>query len=96
MKALSRLSILVALLCAATMAAAAGPDRPNGVQASDWVPISARLGIVLVHSKNAPVTGAPQALLLRPPANGYFMVKGADGWSRLVIVEPPKGPGEAG
>ena len=96
MKALSRLSILVALVCAATMAAADGPDRPNGVQASDWVPISARLGIVLVHSKNAPVAGAPQALLLRPPANGYFMVKRGGRWVRLVVIEPLKGPGDAG
>jgi len=35
-------------------------------------------------------------LLLRPPVSGYFMVKGASGWTRLVIVEPVKGPADVG
>jgi hypothetical protein len=95
MKSFSRLTVLALLLCAMRLAAAAAPDRPKGVDIKDWVPISDRLGIVLVHHQPAAAAGG-QALLLRPPTNGYFMVKGADGWSRLVIVEPPKGPGEAG
>lgn len=37
-----------------------------------------------------------QALLLKPPVGGYFMVKGANGWTRLVVFEPVKGPGDAG
>jgi hypothetical protein len=39
---------------------------------------------------------AGQALLLKPPVGGYFMVKGATGWTRLVVFEPIKGPGDAG
>jgi hypothetical protein len=36
------------------------------------------------------------ALLLKPPVGGYFMVRGAAGWTRLVVMEPMKGPGDAG
>ncbi|HWL63874.1 MAG TPA: hypothetical protein VNQ32_13845 [Steroidobacteraceae bacterium] len=97
------------------------PDRPAGVSARDWIPISDSFGIVLAQTP-APVTGSGSAmeslkgpdgvillprggavdmrpsntLLLRPPVSGYFMVKGADGWTRLVVVEPVKGPGDAG
>ena len=97
------------------------PDRPAGVAARDWIPVSDSFGIVLAHTA-APVTGSGNAmealegpdgmillprggsadmrpsnmLLLRPPVGGYFMVKGADGWTRLVVVEPVKGPGDAG
>lgn len=35
-------------------------------------------------------------LLLKPPVGGYFMVKGARGWTRLIVVEPAKGPADAG
>lgn len=42
------------------------------------------------------VAPSGQALFLKPPVGGYFMVKGAGGWSRLVIYEPVKGPGDAG
>lgn len=97
------------------------PDRPSGVAARDWIPISDSFGIVLVQTA-APVTGSGNAmealegpdgvillprggsvdlrpsnmLLLRPPVGGYFMVKGAGGWTRLIVVEPVKGPGDAG
>ncbi len=37
-----------------------------------------------------------QVLLLKPPVGGYFMVKGAGGWTRLVVIEPLKGPGDVG
>ncbi len=103
---------------------AAPPDKPAGVAAENWVPVSDRLGIVLVESSGpmvAPqgismagpdgklvegssmVTSGPgfavlagQVLLLKPPVGGYFMVKGAGGWTRLVVFEPLKGPGEIG
>jgi hypothetical protein len=39
---------------------------------------------------------AGQVLLLKPPVGGYFMVKGAGGWTRLVVFEPLKGPGDIG
>lgn len=97
------------------------PDRPAGVPASEWIPITDSFGIVLLPPQ-APVTGSGDALeklegpngiiqgsrdrvlssapsnmlLLRPPVGGYFMVKRGDGWSRLIVVEPVKGPGDAG
>jgi hypothetical protein len=97
------------------------PDRPAGVSASEWIPITDSFGIVLLPPQ-APVTGSGDAieklegqggvilqprggnvyvppsnmLLLRPPLGGYFMVKRGDGWSRLIVVEPVKGPGDAG
>lgn len=97
------------------------PDRPAGVSASEWIPITDTFGIVMMPPQ-APVTGSGDAiarlegpngaivqrqggglsmpsssmLLLRPPVGGYFMVKRADGWSRLIVVEPVKGPGDAG
>src|SRR5262245_40264231 len=84
------------------------PDRPAGVSARDWVSVSPRLGIVLVSSE-APMVGrvdpdtkvtqlppGGMPLLLKPPAGGYFMVKGASGWSRLIVIEPLKGPADAG
>jgi len=75
-----------------------GPDRPSGVAAKDWIQVSERVGIVLAHqtAPTPPIRGDASALLLRPPANGYLMVKGSSGWTRLVIVEPTKGPGDAG
>lgn len=73
------------------------PDRPAGVIAANWVPVSERLGIVLVRSDAPPsVKPGGQPLLLTPPVGGYFMVKNAAGWIRLVIVEPTKGPGDVG
>ena len=89
---------LVALMMSlpASAFAADVPDRPAGVDAQHWVPISGRLGLVLVQRQAGPVAGGAQPLLLGPPVNGFFMVKGAAGWSRLVIVEPAMGPGGAG
>jgi hypothetical protein len=70
------------------------PDRPAGVSAKEWVSISNSLGIVLV-SYGSPITpsGMP---LLKPPVGGYFMVKGVGGWTRLVVIEPTKGPADVG
>jgi hypothetical protein len=89
--------MLVALVLAGSVAsiAAAADDRPAGVAAADWIPINERVGIVLVHANNQPVAPG-QALLLKPTVAGYYMLKGAAGWSRLVIVEPMKGPADAG
>lgn len=98
---------LAALLCSVSMvcAAAEPPARPAGVTAENWIAVSDRLGIVLVAAEaNVPVvprdsrTGAQSVgpLLLKPPVGGYFMVKGADGWKRLVVVDPIKGPADAG
>jgi len=100
------IAVIFAASCVATSQEA--PDRPAGVSAKDWVPVSPRLGIVLVNSE-APTVGrvdpdtkltqmppGGMPLLLKPPAGGYFMIKGASGWSRLVVIEPLKGPADAG
>lgn len=97
------------------------PDRPAGVSAREWIPITDSFGIVLMQT-HTPVTGSGDELekiegpngaivqprgvslstppstmlLLRPPVGGYFMVKSAGGWTRLIVVEPVKGPGDAG
>jgi hypothetical protein len=43
------------------------------------------------------MTTDPQALLLAPPAEGYFMVHtGNNTWQRLTIKDPLKGPGSSG
>jgi hypothetical protein len=126
MKRLAPLAIATLLLASSWVVLSADPpDRPAGVAAASWVPVSDRLGIVL-EEPAAPMTGARdvvevregslrgrtvkldpdggsrfaaptgQALFLKPPVGGYFMVKGAGGWTRLVIYEPVKGPGDAG
>jgi hypothetical protein len=71
-------------------------DRPAGIAAADWMPVSKHLGIVLLH-REAPAAGSShQALLLTPPVDGYFMIRVVDGWTRLVIIEPRKGPADIG
>jgi hypothetical protein len=48
-------------------------------------------------NQGRPLPYPPQlGALLSPPANGYFMVKRGNRWVRLVVVEPFKGPGDAG
>ena len=76
---------------------AASTDRPTGVAAQDWIPVSDKLGFVVVPPDvRAVVTPDKQPLLLTPAAAGYFMARTEHGWQRLVIVEPLKGPGAAG
>ena len=74
------------------------PDRPEGVAAGAWIPLNARLGFVVATepSHRAIPNVAAQPLLLAQPVAGYFMVKGATGWSRVVMADPVKGPGGAG
>lgn len=117
MKMLATVGALV-LISAVIVVHAVGadaPNRPPGVSASEWAPVSDTLGIVLVQqnfgagdsaltrpadpgdAQGRPLPIAPQlGLFLSPPANGYFMVKRGDRWVRLVVVEPFKGPGDAG
>ncbi|MEO6185651.1 MAG: hypothetical protein ABIP38_04725 [Steroidobacteraceae bacterium] len=109
---MKRLIISAAIAAIATLSyvatSADGADRPAGVSAKEWVSISPALGIVLIPN-GAPTVGrvdpstkqmqsppGGMPLLLKPPVNGYFMVKGASGWSRLVVVEPIKGPADVG
>jgi hypothetical protein len=71
-------------------------DRPPGVSAGDWSPVSDSMGIVLGHHQQGVAIGTRQELLLTPPVEGYLMVKQRGVWSRLVLVDPVKGPGPAG
>jgi len=101
MKALSTFLLLGLLVVGAACAIAQRtPDRPPGVNADSWVPINENLGIVLVSSSDnqggPPVAIPSQPLLLGVPSNGYFMVRRANRWVRLVVVEPFRGPGDAG
>ena len=98
MKRIACLPIVALLLTlSVAISAADAPDRPPGVAAASWVPVSERLGIVLVNrASSVPIAANDKVLLLKPPVGGYFMVKGAAGWTRLVIVEPPKGPADVG
>ena len=83
-------------------------DRPVGVSANEWISISESLGIVLAPSPDIligrvnpdtkmlemPPGGMPT--LLKQPVGGYFMVKTGSGWTRLVVIEPVKGPADVG
>jgi hypothetical protein len=110
---MNQLIVGVAVAAVAAMSyvatSADAPDRPAGVSAKEWVPISASMGIVLVSREPTAIVGrvdpdtktmqlppSGMPLLLKPPAEGYFMVKGAGGWTRLVVIEPLKGPADVG
>ena len=101
--------VLLSLCLPCASMAADAPARPPGVDVKDWVPISDRLGLVLVQGSgpaadnfnptqpmDRSVPPGNRPLLLRPPVNGYFMVKGAEGWTRLIVIEPVKGPADVG
>jgi len=98
MKAFVASLVLFATAVGLSSALGAGaPDRPPGVAAEDWVPMGARVGLVIVRSDSSSVGAADRTgLFVQPPVQGYFMVKGRDRWSRLVVIEPLKGPGPAG
>lgn len=69
------------------------PGRPPGVSATGWIAITDKLGFVVVSRSNTPeVPTAGQGSMLTRPVEGYFMVKGAMGWRRVVLVEPPTDP----
>jgi hypothetical protein len=74
------------------------PDRPAGVDAGHWIPVSDKMGFVVTTPSipGAIVTTDRQPLVLMPPAEGYFMVHTGNTWQRLVIQDPLKGPGTSG
>ena len=102
MKARILLALIVVAAATAIPLAFAQDEttRPPNVASEAWVPITDRLGTVLMApagSTGPPIISNRGALLLTPPAGGYFMVKDAGGeWRRLVIVEPLRGAGSAG
>lgn len=98
MRALVALTAVIAVTFILSRAIGANaPDRPPGVAATQWAPISESLGVVMApEQQRKPIAVSPNALLLMPPAEGYFMVKQGNTWRRLILVEPVKGPGPAG
>jgi hypothetical protein len=87
---------VVSLTGAAVVSGQTAPNRPQGVSATQWIPISDRLGFVVLPSASiGAVAGSadPDVLLVKPPVEGYFMVKDKGGWSRVAITEPVFGPG---
>lgn len=87
---------VIVLAMGAALAADDESDRPQGVAASEWVPVSERLGLVVVAVPRQVNARPVQGLYLLPPINGYFMLKAGGRWTRLNLVVPPKGPGAAG
>lgn len=99
MKAITAaLAILASVLTIHFANGAPPPDRPAGVDAQHWIPVSDKMGLVVTTPgvPGAIVTTDRQPLLLMPPAEGYFMVHTGDAWQRLVIQDPLKGPGTSG
>ena len=89
--------VLAATFTAHAALSADAHDRPAGVEAQDWLPISERLGFVVVAEKGAHVvSGSRQVLLadpervsaeLMPPKKGYFVIKTNAGWQRVVVSD---------
>ena len=91
------MAVLVLTAAGLSHLGAATSDRPSGVAERNWIPVSNRFGFVISAPEEAPVVPAdPQALLLAPTARGYFMIKGAGGWIRAIVIDPIKGPGNTG
>jgi len=87
--------VAISLLSLSLVRGQGVPDRPQGVTAGAWISLNPRLGFVVAPAARAPVAGA-NALLVAPPVEGYFMIKGETGWSRVVVDDPMKGPGGTG
>jgi hypothetical protein len=92
------LLILASVLTIHFANGASTPDRPAGVDAQHWIPVSDKMGFVVTTPSipGAIVTTDRQPLLLMPPTEGYFMVHTGNSWQRLIIQDPLKGPGTSG
>jgi len=76
---------------------ASGPDRPAGVDAQNWIPVSDKMGFVVTTPRIFPMPMSDrQVLFLTAPAEGYFMVHIGHTWQRIIIQDPLKGPGSSG
>ena len=88
-------AILVAMFSACALGAEPA-DRPIGVDSENWIPVSDKLGFVVVATTEPamPQIQHPDTRLLlnavtpEAPAAGYFMIKGENGWRRLVVLTP--------
>jgi hypothetical protein len=91
------LLILSSLLIIHFALGAPGADRPVGVNAENWIPVSDKMGFVVTTRRIFPMPMPDrQSLLLAAPAEGYFMVRTGNGWQRIIIQDPIKGPGASG
>lgn len=98
MKRILLIGMAVAAVSLAGVAVVSGqiaPNRPQGVSEKQWFPISDRLGFVVLPPPAVIAAGSPDpdVLMVKPPVEGYFMVKNNTGWSRVAITEPVFGPG---
>jgi hypothetical protein len=91
--------LLTSVLGSFSATAADSTEPPVGIAADNWIPISDKLGFVVVKTERPqkPELLAPgrnnQRILLNKvvpplPAAGYFMVRTKDGWRRLVVMSP--------
>jgi hypothetical protein len=98
MKAIAAsLLVLASVLAIHFALGASSPDRPAGVDAQHWIPVSDKMGFVVTTPHfYPPVVSDAEALLLADPAEGYFMVHRGNVWQRVIIQNPLKGPGTSG
>jgi hypothetical protein len=98
MKAIAAtLLVLVSVLAIHFANGASSPDRPSGVDAQNWIPVSDKMGFVVTAPRIFPQRVMDkQQLLLAVPTEGYFMVHTGNVWQRLTIKDPFKGPGTSG
>jgi hypothetical protein len=91
------LLILASVLAIHFALGASTPDRPAGVDAQDWIPVTDKMGFVVTtpHAFPMPMPDR-QVLFLTAPAEGYFMVHRGNVWQRITIKDPLKGPGTSG
>jgi hypothetical protein len=90
-------AFLAAMFATHAVLAADDNDRPAGVEAQHWLPISDRLGFVVMAEKdNRIISGSRQVLLadpervsseLMPPKKGYFVIRTKAGWQRVVVAD---------
>jgi hypothetical protein len=98
MKAIAASLLVLASVLAVHFAnGASSPDRPAGVDAQYWIPVSDKMGFVVTTRRIYPMPMPDrQTLFLTAPAEGYFMVHTANTWQRIIIQDPIKGPGTSG
>jgi hypothetical protein len=98
MKAIAATLLVLASVLAVHFAlGASSPNRPAGVDAQNWISVSDKMGFVVTTPRIYPMPMPDrQALPLAPPAEGYFMVRTGNGWQRIIIENPIKGPGTSG
>jgi hypothetical protein len=93
MKAIATaLLILASVLTIHFALGASSPDRPAGIEGHNWIPVSDKMGFV----DTSPHPFPPAEAMLAPPAEGYFMIRTSNGWQRIIINNPIKGPGTEG